>query len=991
MERPTLVIMGMRGAGKSTLGRIGASALGYVFVDMDEVLESEQGRPCGEIVASEGWDGFRALELLAFRNTLLKHPEGAVISCGGGIVETQEARDLLKTLSNVIFVDRHIQDICIDLEANQAREAASKSATPSPSPIVSASTDEAEDATEDGASTGVAASDSLARRPQYDAGVLEVYERRLPWFLECLSHRFPILLGDRNWARVSCEFESFATAIFAEPAPSPLLPNARIHLASSATEVGQLAAAGADAVWLAGAEPLDQWPAKVAMTRRRTVLPVVVDAGGDVQLAALAMQLGAECVAADCVEVVEQSLQAVLPRWTGSTVFALRVAAKDLSSEDAIIAAVSKYTGTALSEAASRIAMLVVTAPKIADAMEAVRLVAALDRIINGKVSGITLPKVAAFMLDVAGAEGDGVPLAQALVSGRCGPSILPLTPAAAVRLREDLPVNPEQHYCLIGGAIRSSPSPVMHNAGFKALGMASRYTLCETKDAERIQTVIGAERFRGASVTMPHKELVRAYMDTVSNAAERIGAINTVVKNEKDELHGDNTDWYGLYQLAKNGIEARSEKGLATSGAALLLGAGGTALAAAYCVEQLGLRLFVWNRSRERAEKLTQAFPGTVVDDLDAFDEPVDLIIGLVPASSGLCMPHEAFLRKHEPVVVDVAYRPRQTALLKQAASCGCITYEGIDMLVEQGLMQMSLWSGIPVEHVPRREMECAARNFYADTDPACERYYLFGHPIGASPSPTFHNQGFQDLRMTRYYSLCESLDIKVVENKVKEPSFRGASVTIPHKESVAPFLDELSPAAESIGAVNTIARRQDGTLFGDNTDWQGIRALLESSPRLSSIKNDGAGPAVLLVIGAGGTALAASYCAIQMGLQLIVYNRTYEKAAAVADRFGGSAVRSLEEIPAVDCIVGTVPSGAGFTAPEHLLASKPVVLDAAYRPRRTKLLQQAAQHGCETFEGIQMLIEQGIAQFKLWTGCEPPRTRMEEAVYAFYVQGEI
>ncbi|GBG27741.1 Pentafunctional AROM polypeptide [Hondaea fermentalgiana] len=963
----SVVVVGMRGAGKSTLGRVGATVLGYAFIDMDEELERDAGKSCGDIVAAEGWDGFRRLELEAFEKVLAAHPQGAVISCGGGIVETEPARERLQMLQAVIFVDRHIKDIVAELEA---KEAANQS--------------EVED------------SQSLARRPKYGAGIEEVYQRRLPWFLACATHRFCIGLEDREWDRVSAEFTAFARSLFFAPEPSALVPNSRLHLACSATEVGKLAAAGADGVWLGGSELVEQWPAKLAMARRRTALPVIVDAGQDDALAVMGLRLSAEAVAVDSAKVMESALRTVSPRWFGTTVFAVRVAVKNLSSAASIEASLDAFCAGVSSEHASRIALLIVTAPRIADALEATRLVTALERRVQAAAAnsgGNALPKLQAFMLDVARCEGEGVPLAQALASGRCGPALLPLSPAAAVQLREALPVFPERHFCLIGGSVRSSPSPSMHNAGFRALGLPARYTLCETMDGARIQTTLETERFRGASVTMPHKELVLEYMDTLSDAAKRIGAINTVIKSKTDELHGDNTDWFGLYQLCKAGLAARKENPSETQsrGKALLLGAGGTALAAAYCIEQLGLDLVVWNRSTARAEALVSSFPGTVLADLEGFSDPVDLIIGTVPASSGLRMPDEGYLREHQPVVVDVAYRPRQTELLKQAASCGCITYEGIDMLVEQGLMQMALWTGKPVEEVPRIEMETAARNFYADTDPACERYYLFGHPIRASPSPTLHNQGFQALRMTRHYALCESLDIDVVARKVQEPSFRGASVTIPHKEAVAPLLNNLTPAAEAIGAVNTIIRKEDASLLGDNTDWQGIRALLARSPRLSQLADDGAGPAVVLVVGAGGTALAASYCVVQMGLQLIVYNRTFSKAATVAERFGGAAVQTLEELPAVDCIISTVPSGAGFEAPTHLLASKPAVVDVAYRPRRTKLLQQAETHGCETYEGIEMLVEQGLVQFQLWTGCDAPRARVEEAVYKFYEESEV
>eukprot|EP00639_Heterosigma_akashiwo_P037228 CAMPEP_0194708682 /NCGR_PEP_ID=MMETSP0296-20130528/1548_1 /TAXON_ID=39354 /ORGANISM="Heterosigma akashiwo, Strain CCMP2393" /LENGTH=120 /DNA_ID=CAMNT_0039605567 /DNA_START=11 /DNA_END=370 /DNA_ORIENTATION=+ len=120
----------------------------------------------------------------------------------------------------------------------------------------------------------------------------------------------------------------------------------------------------------------------------------------------------------------------------------------------------------------------------------------------------------------------------------------------------------------------------------------------------------------------------------------------------------------------------------------------------------------------------------------------------------------------------------------------------------------------------------------------------------------------------------------------------------------------------------------------------------------------------------------MAAAYAMQQMGCRLAVYNRTPEKAEAIAGKFGGRALAGLgpgdlEEVfgPAgVDIIVSTIPAAAEFTLPDFFFASKPAVLDAAYKPPKTALLAQAMDAGCPYAQGAEMLIEQGIEQFQFW-----------------------
>ncbi|ETN00833.1 shikimate-5-dehydrogenase [Phytophthora nicotianae INRA-310] len=274
---------------------------------------------------------------------------------------------------------------------------------------------------------------------------------------------------------------------------------------------------------------------------------------------------------------------------------------------------------------------------------------------------------------------------------------------------------------------------------------------------------------------------------------------------------------------------------------------------------------------------------------------------------------------------------------------------------------------------------------------------FFLFGSPIQKSPSPAMHNAGFASTSLTSLftYGLHDTTDVLEIVKRMQafDTNFGGGSVTIPLKVDIMEHLDELSPAAQAIGAVNTIMRQdRNGAPYwkGDNTDWLGI--LRPISKRLATLGvNKPAHELTALVVGAGGTSMAASYAMRQLGVgKLFIFNRTLEKAQAVAVRFDAEALSELtvESLAQVDVVVGTIPAQAGFQLPEHLVApradgSKVVVLDAAYMPPITPMLAHAhAAGGALCIQGYEMLYEQGIEQFYRWHKATQVWTVDEEAI---------
>lgn len=271
-------------------------------------------------------------------------------------------------------------------------------------------------------------------------------------------------------------------------------------------------------------------------------------------------------------------------------------------------------------------------------------------------------------------------------------------------------------------------------------------------------------------------------------------------------------------------------------------------------------------------------------------------------------------------------------------------------------------------------------------------KRAFLLAHPAGHSISPAIHNAAFQHLDIDANYQALDVAPDRLAEvvERLRQADCLGANVTIPHKLAVMPLLDELSHAAEAIGAVNTIIN-QDGSLLGHNTDASGfLRALTEDAGLELQHKT-------ALMLGAGGAARAVAYALLDAGVaRLWVYNRSQEKAAALADAFAAQGkIQQLEQegfeqvLKSCDLLINTTSVGmmhGGIDPhvsplPEGLLPKKGFVCDIIYRPEQTRLLLGAKACGLLTQNGLPMLIYQAADAFSCWTGVAAPIDQMREA----------
>ncbi len=258
---------------------------------------------------------------------------------------------------------------------------------------------------------------------------------------------------------------------------------------------------------------------------------------------------------------------------------------------------------------------------------------------------------------------------------------------------------------------------------------------------------------------------------------------------------------------------------------------------------------------------------------------------------------------------------------------------------------------------------------------------FAVFGNPVVHSLSPVMHNAAFAATGYNGIYAAIRVKDIRPAVSGLRALGLRGASITLPHKESVMACLDFIDPVARRIKAVNTIVN-DDGELKGFNTDCDGvIQALTEKIPV--------AGRRVG-ILGAGGAARAVAFGVIDQGAAATIFNRSRDKGEALAADLGAD-FKPLSEFDAGQCDilvnttpVGMSPQGRETPLPGDKLKPGLVVMDIVYNPLKTRLLQEAEAAGCETIDGLSMFVHQGARQFALWTGLAAPIDIMRMAVEA-------
>lgn len=690
----------MRGVGKSFIGDLAANALGWPQLDADDYFAEIKKQPLRDFVNERGWPAFREAEVEVLGELLKDKASGHVISLGGGIVETPAARDLIKRYANttgpVVHVTRPLNEILAYLGAESAR-------------------------------------------PAYGEPVADVYHRRQPWYTDISNYEFLNPVGSTSVvtspsAGVHEEVARFFKHITGQKPnlSSKVGAGKRSYFLSltypdirEALPIVEQISEGVDALelrvdLLKSTKDSDVIPSKayvasqLAALRRVTSLPIVYTVrtssqGGKhpdkaekeaLDLLELGLKAAVEYLDVE-ITLPEQKIRELASKKGRSKIIA---SYHDFSGNLKwnSVAVKEKYD---IGEGLGDIVKIIGTANTIQDNFELHNFVTSVTSKANAK------PIIAVNM----GTQGQ----LSRILNETFTPVTHPLLPIKAApgqlsfkQIQEALTLVgqlPAKQFYLFGNPIAHSMSPTLHNSGFQVLGLPHKYSLLETQQFnQQNKEAIATADFGGASVTIPYKLDVIPSLDELTPAAKAIGAVNTVIPTfpgGKRVLVGDNTDWIGI----QKSIITQLSTGVVRNG--LVIGGGGTARAAIYALQSLNAeRIYLWNRTKSKAEDLARAFPDAriqVLDRLGAWtSSPPNVIVGTVPASAttldertanATLLTADLYAYRDGPaVVVDMAYKPAQTPLLELAGvASNWKTVRGLKVLLEQGYEQFELWTG--------------------------------------------------------------------------------------------------------------------------------------------------------------------------------------------------------------------------------------------------------------------------------------------------------
>jgi shikimate dehydrogenase len=266
-----------------------------------------------------------------------------------------------------------------------------------------------------------------------------------------------------------------------------------------------------------------------------------------------------------------------------------------------------------------------------------------------------------------------------------------------------------------------------------------------------------------------------------------------------------------------------------------------------------------------------------------------------------------------------------------------------------------------------------------------------IFGHPVEHTFSPAMHNAAFATIKMNACYipfSVAPA-DLELAVRAIVPLGIRGLNITIPHKEKIIPFLDDLTDDARMIGAVNTVEVTR-GKLIGHNTDGRGFLRSLREETKFSPKGK------TILIIGSGGAARAVGFnLALSGAHTVLLFDLDPLKAAKLGNdirKNTGARVtvidqKGLEQYSQdAECIINATPLGLkpGDPLPiqRHLILKKHLICDLVYNPLWTTLLKSARSIGAETLSGIGMLLYQGVIAFEIWTKAKAPVIVMKRAL---------
>lgn len=682
----SIFLIGMRGAGKTTAGNWIAKSLGWKSVDLDHELERRSGQTIPDIIAARGWEGFREDELSLLQDVMEKQPTGCVFSCGGGIVETPDARNILQAYARdggkVVLIQRNIDQVMRYLEKDKTR-------------------------------------------PAYNSEMRAVYTRRKPWYKQCSNFCYYSLHTDEPTSKSSMprDFERFISSICGkDPHLLRLAKKKQSFFVSltlpdlgASTDILPSAVVGSDAVELRvdllKSQDLDFVTEQVSILRQHTDMPIIftvrtVSQGGAFpddateareELYRLGLQLGSEYLDVELT--------------TSDDILESIAAARGHTK---LIASHHDPRGTLSWRNASWIAhynkalqygdviKLVGVAQNVEDNFDLLRF--------KSRMSSVQAPPIIAINMGTAGQlsrvlNGFLTPVSHPALPFKAAPG--QLSAAEIYRALTLVGQLEPRNFYLFGKPISQSRSPALHNGLFGECGLPHQYHLLETDDVSDLKSTLRDASFGGASVTIPLKLDIIDELDELTEAARVIGAVNTVIpvpdKGEEvsHRLLGDNTDWQGIsYALLNGGLQQDSG-----DSAAMVIGSGGTTRAAVFSLHALGFSpIYVVGRTAKNVEAMVTDFPQSyglqAVTDVAAVTKLPQVVVSTIPGDQPIDPMTESVLSgvvnapaasSGQRILLDMAYKPRETPAIRIAEGSGWTTIPGLEVLASQGWYQVS------------------------------------------------------------------------------------------------------------------------------------------------------------------------------------------------------------------------------------------------------------------------------------------------------------
>ncbi|CCE62262.1 hypothetical protein TPHA_0C01060 [Tetrapisispora phaffii CBS 4417] len=687
-SKKSVVIIGMRAAGKTTISKWCASALGYKLIDLDDYFEEIHGnQTVKEFVNQNSWEDFRKEETRIFKDLISKHGnDGYVFSSGGGLVESPEAREALKIFAAddgiVLHLHRDIEETIVFLQSDPTR-------------------------------------------PAYVEEIRDVWNKREGWYNECSNFEFfaPHCSSETEFQNLRRIFDKYINKIMGNVVLG--IPKQRssfvcLTFEDLFEEVDNLAliTAGCDAVEVRIDHLANYEPAFIS--KQLSILRIATDGlpiiftirtkkqGGKFpdevyesmrHLFTLALKSGIDFI--DMELTLPTDVQYHILNRKGHTKiigshhdFSGEYSWDDSEWETRYNQALSldvdiiKFVGSALKFEDN---LLLET---FRNNHKAKPLIAINMREL-GKISRVLNPIL--------------TPITSELLPNAAAPGQLTLREINKIysTLGGFSPLN----FYVVGSPIGHSRSPILHNTGYEILGLPHKFDKFETDSIEKVKSELldGESNLGGLAVTIPLKLEIMKYLNDLTPAASTIGAINTIIPLGNGKFLGDNTDWLGIKNaFASNGVPEN-----VNGAAGLVIGAGGTSRAAIYALHIMGCsKIYLLNRTATKLPSLKASFPENFniiilnsVSDIEKEAKNIGVAVSCIPADKPIDIDLlgrlERFLSNgihasFKPTLLEAAYKPAITPIMRLSKDkYKWETIPGSHLLVHQGVAQFERWTG--------------------------------------------------------------------------------------------------------------------------------------------------------------------------------------------------------------------------------------------------------------------------------------------------------